>query len=310
MRRVQVLVNLKSGLGQSPMQTIRSLEECWDADDIDLIYQISRTVEDGKAKVRRAIESGVDTILVVGGDGMVNSIGPELIGTAVTLGVIPTGSGNGFARHFGIPLDPQQAARALRTARSVAIDVGTVNGRPFFVTCSLAADANLVKSFEKSPVRGIVPYVFAAAYELFDYKPQPHYACVDGEEEVVFQDPIVFTTANLTPYGGGAQIAPQARADDGRLELVVVQRKDLGALLPMLTGLFDGTFDRAPGVFSRRFRTLDVRRAEAAPVQVDGELAPAAGDVQIRVLNRALRVLIPAESPGGPPKRPAVPPPP
>ena len=67
-------------------------------------------------KVRRAIDRGTDTVLVVGGDGMVNTIGSELVNTDVRLGVVPAGSGNGFARHFKIPLHPIAAAQALLTA--------------------------------------------------------------------------------------------------------------------------------------------------------------------------------------------------
>ena len=127
-------------------------------------YQFSKSIGDSRNKVKDAIEHDVDTVIVVGGDGMINSIGNLLLGTGVILGVIPTGSGNGFARHFEIPLQPEKAIRSLAKGRVTEIDVGTANGRPFFITCSLAWDAAIVKSFEKSPVRGILPYVFAATY--------------------------------------------------------------------------------------------------------------------------------------------------
>lgn len=294
-RKVRVLMNPKSGIFSTFGGIQSALERFWDHADVDLSYQFSKSAEDGKAKTRRAIDDGVDTILVAGGDGMINSIGSVLIGSDVALGVIPTGSGNGFARHFNIPLIPEKAAQALANARRQRIDVGTANGRPFFVTCSLAWDAALVRTFDKSPVRGILPYVLAGAYELIAYKPQPFEVKIDGNGAKWFDDPLVFTLANLTQFGGGARIAPNACPDDGALELVVLERKDAPFLLGDLHRLFDGTVDQVSRVHSIRFSELDVHREKPAPVQVDGELMPATDDVSVRVLEKALTVLVPID---------------
>ena len=293
MRRVLVLVNPKSGLGRSMNRLVGATEAGWQGDDIDLYYQMSNSVADGQAKVRRALERGVDTILVAGGDGMVNTIGAQLIGSEVSFGVLPTGSGNGFARHFDIPLQPARAAVALRSATPQWIDVGEANGRPFFVTCGMAADASLMRHFEKSPVRGIAPYIFAAAYEIFEYTPQSFVVSLDGGPEESFDDVLAFTVANLTQFGGGAQIAPQACADDGLLEMVVVRRQDAAGLAMAIPSLFNGTLDRAPGVTMRRFQTMDVVRPQPGVIQVDGEVLDAPARIEVRVRRRALRVLVP-----------------
>ena len=294
-RRVRVLVNPKSGLGTS-FDVLREAVETRFGPAADVAYQFSRDVDDGRRKAERAVRDGVDVVLVAGGDGMVNSIGGALVGTPVALGVIPTGSGNGFARHFGIPLDVAEAVAALARARRRAIDVGTANGRPFFVTCSLAWDAAIARRFAAFPFRGIAPYVFAAAAELITYAPQAIHAVLDGAPAQTFSDPILFTVANLTQYGGGAQIAPKARPDDGLMELVVVLRPDLPRLLINVARLFNGTLDELPQVATRRFRQLDLHRAKATPIQLDGELVEAGRDVQIRLLPRALAVLVPAAS--------------
>ena len=294
-RRVMVLFNLRSGLAHSLSRLVAAIEEHWNAPEIDLFYQVSNSVADGQCKVRRALASGVDTILVAGGDGMINTIGAQLLGTEVAFGVLPTGSGNGFARHFDIPLQPVQAAAALRRAQPQWIDVGFANGRPFFVTCGMAADASLMRHFEKSPVRGIAPYAFAAAYELFEYTPQPFCVSLDGGPEERFDGVLAFTVANLTQYGGGARIAPQALADDGRLEMVVVPAGDPAKLAIMLPSLFNGTLDKAPGVVMRRFERMDVVRERPGVIQVDGELMESPARVEVRVHRHALRVLVPGE---------------
>lgn len=293
MRKVRVFINPKSGVSNAVGSIERVLTSTWDVDGIELTYQISKDVEDGRRKTRRAIEEGVDTILVVGGDGMVNSIGSELIGSPVALGVIPAGSGNGFARHFNIPLQPEPAAQALAKAKRRTIDVGTMNGRPFLVTCSLAWDGALVRTFDRSPVRGILPYVFAAVYEYLGYAPQPFEVVVDDEPARTFPDPVVFTIANLTQFGGGARIAPSAHADDGMLELVTVAQRDAPMVLPNLGKLFDGRIDTVPQVTTLRFSRMKVRRAKPGPVQLDGELLEAPAEVELGVLPKALNVLTP-----------------
>lgn len=293
LRRVRVLINPHSGTRGFTFALLRHIEEAWSAPGVDVAYQISGDIEDGREKARRAVADGVDSVLVVGGDGMVNTIGSELIGSGVALGVIPFGSGNGFARHFEVPLDGAAAAAALARATRCAIDVGYANGHPFFVTCSLAWDAALVKRFEQSPVRGVFPYVLAGAYGLFEYTPHAFHARFDDGRETEYDNPMVWTVANLTQFGGGARIAPTACPDDGFLELVTVSRRDSARALANLPRLFSGTLDTLPEVHTERFRSLTVRKDLPSALQIDGELLPDVTEVEFRVEPKALTVLVP-----------------
>ncbi|MCF7837125.1 MAG: diacylglycerol kinase family lipid kinase [Candidatus Marinimicrobia bacterium] len=293
-RKIRVLINPNSGSASSFDAIQEEIERGWDQPEQDITYQFSRDAADGQAKARRAVAEGVDTILVAGGDGMINSIGSELLSTDVALGVIPTGSGNGFARHFNIPLNPAKAVQTLVNARRQKIDVGVANGRPFFVTCSMAWDAALVRTFEKFPIRGVLPYVFAGVYEYLGYDPQPLEAVLDDGETLRIPDPVVFTVANLTQFGGGARIAPTACPDDGYLEVIIMRQRDWPRLLANINRLFDGTLDGLDEVMTRRCRKLTVRREKSAPLQMDGELCAADRHIKVDILHRALTILAPA----------------
>ena len=271
----------------------QALDAAWDKPGVELFYQFSQSKADGVAKAERAIAEGVDTILVSGGDGTVSTIGRVLVGSNVSLGVIPTGSGNGFARHFDIPLAPDRAVRALADAKPTSIDVGVVAGMPFFVTCSMAWDAAIVRSFDRSPVRGIIPYVLAGVQEFLEYRPQDIDVELDGGRMLHFRRPMLFTIANLTQYGGGARIAPQANPEDGELELVVGLQQDAPKLIANLARLFDGSINKLPELITRTFRKLTVRRKAAGAIQVDGELVEVGAEVEVSVIPRALRVLVP-----------------
>jgi YegS/Rv2252/BmrU family lipid kinase len=287
------MVNPKSGLPQSFTALRQALEQYWDLPGTELTYQFLQSAADGSAKAARAVSEGIDTILVAGGDGTINAVGQVLAGTDVSLGVLPAGSGNGFARHFEIPLSPAKAVRSLANAETKQIDVGVANGEMFFVTCSMAWDAAFVRSFQKSPIRGVLPYVFAGVNEFFRYTPQEICVNLDSGEELCFPDVLLFTVANMTQYGGGAKIAPQAKEDDGYLELVVALHQDVPMLIANLHRLFNGSVGRVPQVITRRFKTMTVRRKTHAEIQIDGDLVDMPAKLNVHVLPKALKVLVP-----------------
>ncbi len=292
-RTVRVLVNMKSGLMWSFDSLREAVARHWDIAGRKLTYQFCKSPSDGTSKAMEAVADNIDLVLVAGGDGTVNSIGCSLIGTDTCIGVIPSGSGNGFARHFGIPLGPAKAAAALADATIKSIDVGKVNGRPFLVTCSMAWDASIVRSFEKSLVRGVLPYIFAGVNEFFQYRPQPVRVRMDDREEVAYSDPIVFTVANLSQYGGGAVIAPNAESDDGCLEAIIALKRDVPQFLINFPRLFDGSVDKIKELITSKFRKLVVLRDNEADIQVDGELVSAGREISIEVVPSALNVLVP-----------------
>lgn len=293
LKRVRILVNRRSGFMWSFKKVQEAFDEYWDTPDNDLSYQFCKDPEDGRIKALRAAEQGVDVLLVVGGDGTINTTGAALIGTNTVLGTIPMGSGNGFARHFGIPLNPEEAALDLATAEVKAIDVGCVNDRPFLTTCSMAWDAAIVKSFQKSPVRGIMPYVFAGVYEFFDHKPQEIKAVLDTGETLSFPDPLVFTIANLTQYGANVHITTDAEPDDGLLELVVARKQDTPVLIKNVLSLKTRPLAELPRVEYRRFHKLRIERKEPGPIQVDGEVIEAPAKIEVKVFPKSLHVLVP-----------------
>jgi YegS/Rv2252/BmrU family lipid kinase len=296
MRKIRILINPRSGISQS-FRTLRmAVDEHLEKPETDLSYQFMQNKDDGIAKAKRAVDEKVDTVIVVGGDGTISSVGRVLVHTDTILGVIPTGSGNGFARHFGIDLRIDKAVEQLSKGRSKAIDVGVVNDVPFFVTCSMAWDGAIVRTFEKFPFRGIMPYIFAGVQEYFDYKRQNMHITFDDGAELDLEQPVILTLANMTQFGGGAVIAPHAEADDGQLEFVSALQRDFPLLLANLARLFDGSIEKIPNLYTRSTTGLEIRREEAGPIQVDGELLDMDADIRVHVLSHALQVLVPEAS--------------
>jgi diacylglycerol kinase (ATP) len=244
------------------------------------------------ALARAAVERGADVVCAWGGDGTVNEVARALIGGAAALGVVPAGSGNGLARTLGLP---RRAAAALATAlhgRERLIDAGEVDGRLFVCLAGLGLDAEVAARFEvgTGSGRGLLRYVRLTLAALLRYRPASYAIRVDG---AMLRGPaLLVVCANGRQYGNGAVVAPQARPDDGRLDLVVVEPRAVPAALWTARRLFTGTLDRAPGVRSRPFVAAEIQGPAPLAFHVDGEPCVGGPTVVVRVRPGALRVRV------------------
>lgn len=290
MGQTLVIANPKSGFGKANCDLSAMLRSVWPT-EVDV--HVSQSKTDTVERLAPANLGDTQTVLVAGGDGMINSVGSELLDRDIVMGVLPAGSGNGFARHFGIPLKLPKAAAALAQAQPRRMDVGMVNGTPFFVTASFAWDAALVETYERMPMRGVPSYGVAGVMELFRYHPQPFEVEFDDGSTESFPAPILFTVANLTQFGGGAVVAPHADPFDGELDLVEIDKSNIPNVIWRARAFFEHRWDETDAVRTRRFKSLHMTRAEPGPVQVDGEIMDASADVEITLRSGALRVLVP-----------------
>lgn len=289
------ILNPAAGKGRDPAVFETAVQRVMDPSGFP--YRLQRTERRGHAPelARAAQAEGFDVVVAIGGDGTVNEIARALIGSTVTLGLIPKGSGNGFAREFGIPLDPAAACRALLTARPLAIDVGRINDESFFNVAGFGLDAQIAWAFETSQAggrRGIWPYVTSGIREFFRYRPTPVTLRHDGGETMV--SPLLVAIANGKQYGSGAQIAPRAVINDGLLHLAVVEQAPWYRLLPALPKIFSGTFVDAPFLRTILTRRFSVEFSGDQPYHIDGEVrrAPA---LRADILPQALRFLTPPD---------------
>jgi len=228
-----------------------------------------------------------------------------LLGSSTTLGLVPVGSGNGLARTLGIPLRPEAAMEALQQAARRRMDVGMINGRPFLNVAGAGFDAHVGAEFHangrRGGRRGILTYVRLGLARSFSYRAQP---CRLQAGDHVFEGrALIVAFVNGRQYGGGAVVAPRARLDDGRLDIVVIEDAPVAEILLNAPRLFLGGLER----FSRYRHFLAPAAVLSASPPVlfhrDGEPEAAAERLEVTVQARALSVLVPrriAEDPAGP----------
>jgi len=276
--------------------------------EADLVW----TEQPGEATdlARAAVADGFERIVAVGGDGTINEIARTLVGPSVALALLPCGSGNGLARHAGVPLQPPRALELLidASARFVNIDTGAANGHPFFSVMGAGFDAEISLRFNRLARRGLVGYLRTGPGVFSSYHGET-VAIGDGNGRRVTMDAYLTAVANSDQYGNGARIAPGARVDDGLLDLVAVPRPGVVGALAMAARLFLGSFDRSPQVCRMRSARFVIERPAPGLIHTDGEPHETSARVEVVVLPRSLRLLVPGCSPiaGGNGPAPSVP---
>ncbi|MDE6000674.1 MAG: acylglycerol kinase family protein, partial [Bacteroidaceae bacterium] len=157
-KTIQFIVNPISGTSGKRF-VIKLIEEYLDKSRYnDYTIVQTRWVGHATELAKEAARQGVDVVCAIGGDGTVNEVAGGLVHTQTALAIIPSGSGNGLARHLRIPTDPLSAIKIINRGLVHTMDYGVVNGRPFFCTCGVGFDAFISQRFAESGKRGPVAY--------------------------------------------------------------------------------------------------------------------------------------------------------
>ena len=240
---------------------------------------------------RSMIGDGAATLVAWGGDGTINEVATEAVPRGVSVGIVPGGSGNGFARELGLNRRPADALRIAIGGPERWVDTGTLNGRLFVNAAGMGLDAHLAAVFNGMTRRGPMEYFKAGLAELLVYQPAEYAVCAD--EVSLRRTALLVTASNGRQYGSGAMIAPGARLDDGKLDLVLLPALSPIPLLWYARRLFTGTVDTVPGVQTIQVTTAQIDSEGVIPFHVDGEAFSAAGPLEVTVQPRTLRVRVP-----------------
>ena len=235
----------------------------------------------------------VATVIAWGGDGTVNEVGSALAFTPAALAIVPSGSGNGLARELRIPLTPRDALAIALDGRDRMMDAGEIEARLFFNVAGIGLDARVAHRFAADGLvrRGFARYLEITAGELMSRHADQCSIAVDGT--TIRANAMLIAIANSRQYGNGALIAPNARIDDGQLDVVVIQDRSPMRALMQVPRVFLGQLGRVPGVTMLQGR--DVRLAFDGPVpyHADGEPFLGGAVMTARIRPSALRVRVP-----------------
>lgn len=283
-----VIMNPVSGGGKN-QETAKQIEKLLAERGETVCFFPTECEGDGDHQVRLALEAGCDSIICIGGDGTLSEIVDAMANSGKTLYIVPSGTGNDFARAFGLPKDPFEAFKAQLDGEDAYIDCGSLNGRAFINVSGSGFDVEVLRKTEelKAVYPGEQAYTKAVLAVLGSYKAFESEISIDGGVFKPYSGTIV-EVANGKYFGGGMLVAPKSSYQDGMFDVVLVDRVPR-MLIPFLLPLFKlGLHVYLPIGHVIRAKELTMR-AKGMVINIDGNLQQM-DEAHYQVMQGALRV--------------------
>jgi YegS/Rv2252/BmrU family lipid kinase len=296
-RRICLIVNPSAGGGRAA-RALPAVESALRDSGVELRTSSTRDLDHARGLADTAAAAG-ETAVTLGGDGLIGAVADALRAhPAAVLGILPGGRGNDLARVLGIPADPVAACATIAGGVERPLDLGEVDGRAFIGIASAGFDSDANRIANQAPARlGNLVYAYGALRALAAWTPARFEIELDppGERQVFTGFSVA--AANSRAYGGGMFLAPAAKLDDGRLDVVVSERVSKFRFLANLPRVFKGTHVKLPSVHV--FRAAEVRISADRPFVLYADGDPI-GELPalVRALPGAVRVLVPSGGSG------------
>lgn len=291
-KKVLFIVNKHAGTGYQAEVEGRMTDIC-------ARYDSECTIEFTQARghavelASRAGAQGFHFVVAVGGDGTINEVAQGALACNIPMGIIPRGSGNGLARHLGIPLKIPGGLEILFNSEVLAMDTFMVNGKLSLNVSGIGFDGRIANLFGGKTKRGLAGYVNLTLKEYFAFNEFDSVITVNGQ--VLNRKSFIIAIANSSQYGNNARIAPRASVCDQLLHINLL-KKIPGYRLDFVYQLFSGQLKES--IFSEVLEapSLHITTSKPIPYHIDGEPCGVNHEFNIELMPAALQVLVPNKS--------------
>lgn len=258
-------------------------------------FQLIETQSKGHATeiANKAVKDKTEIIVACGGDGTVNEVAKSIVHTDSILGILPNGSGNGFAMHIGMGRNSKKAIHKINTAHIKTIDTCTVNEEFFLNLAGIGFDALIAHRAESGKKRGFQMYIGMISKELIKFKAEDYTVQTDNEK---IQGPYsVIAVANAAMYGYNFTIAPLAELTDGLLDVVFVKKAPLIRTIGASWRLLNNSLYKSPLVEIKKTKEVIISIDKPYYYHIDGESFEFNEDLHFKVVPKSLKVLFPED---------------
>lgn len=283
----KALFILNPGAGVQPFNFIISKD--LDRRKNELVCLKSFTVDDTSKIVRDNINHH-KVFIAAGGDGTVHTVATELVGSEKILGVLPLGSGNGFAKEFGFNINIRTLLSNIAKGESMDIDVIDINNRMCLNVAGIGLDSFVAHSFNELKLRGFLPYVWLTFKTFLELR--PFHVTIKSEGKVIISEKLfVLTIANTRQFGNNAFIAPEARPNDGMMDIVMIKPfpKIFGSVFVLR--LFTKQINKSKYVSHFKTNKEITIETEESRFHIDGEPLDIKGNAVVKIRKETLKVL-------------------
>lgn len=288
MKNIAFIVNPISGT-KAKNRVGKLIRELLDLQQFSPTVVVTEYAGHATQLARQFALEGYYAVVAVGGDGTVNEVATGLIDSNTALGIVPNGSGNGFARHLDISTRMNRAIEMLNSSEVINVDYGLVNDIPFFSTCGVGFDAVVAQDFSDSN-RGFKGYVQSIFKDLFQYKPETYHLSGEGIDQTTIAFLVSF--ANAGQWGYDAYIAPKASVQDGWLDVAIVSEFPMVAAAGLALSLFTKNIDEKLYMTTIRTKELTLTRNSDGPMHIDGTPMTMPTELHVKIVEDGLKVLV------------------
>ena len=242
-----------------------------------------------------SVNANADMIVASGGDGTINEVAGCVVGTEVTLGIIPAGSGNGLASNLNIPKNFTSALNIIKKGVVVKIDVGTVDGNYFFSNSGIGFDAQVIKNYEASNERTITSYLKSSMKALKELASENTYS-VKIDDKIIECQPFMIFVSNSNELGYNLSLTPKASLMDGELDVLIVTKiNKIKALLFAFLMIFNKHEHlKEVQIFKAKNIIAISKKIQHIEFQLDGEVKKSKSNtLHFSILKNSLKLIVP-----------------
>src|ERR1044071_9793738 len=289
-KKVFFIINRFSGTGYQDSIEGRIIDACA---ALNYSCTIEHTRQRGHATelAQTAVAEKFDLAFAVGGDGTVNEVAQGLIGSHVTMGILPKGSGNGLARHLGIPMKFSSALKLLKSSQVINMDTMSINGKLSVNVSGIGFDGHVAGMFGKNGKRGLAGYTKLVLKEFISYNEFEADVVLDGTPHQAHS--FIIALANSSQFGNNARVAPLASVCDELIDVCFIRKVPFSHVVGFATKMFTGTLDRSSLVKIYKGKKISIVFPRPVAFHIDGEPQLPATEFDVHVDAGRLRMLVP-----------------
>jgi len=255
----------------------------------ELTFSKTLTIEHTETLINNNFDK-YSVFIAAGGDGTVHTVASQLVNSNKILGVLPLGSGNGFAKEFGFKMNVKSLLSDIKKADSLNIDIIEINDKLCLNVAGIGLDSFVAHSFNNLKLRGFLPYILLTMKTFLQLRPF-HVTIKCEGKEIVSEKLFVLTIANTRQFGNNAFIAPEAKPNDGIIDIVLIKPfpKILGPVF--ILRLFTKRINKSKYVRHIKTDKEFVIQTDETRFHIDGEPLKISGEIVVKIKREALKVL-------------------
>ena len=287
MKKILFIINPISGVGKQKVIE-KLIDEHLDKNLFDYRIVYTQHPKHAITIAKQAAADKYHIVVAVGGDGSVNETAKALVNTNTVMAIIPTGSGNGLARHLEIPLNLIDAMKLINSGKEKQIDTIELNNETFVNVAGIGFDALIGHEFAKFGKRGFSSYVKIVFRELRRYKAQEYQLIIDNKS--IHRKAFLISFANGSQWGNNAHIAPLADVSDGVMDIAILKNFNLISVAAIARRLFGKTLHLSKRLEIIKAKEVKVKQT-ASIAHLDGEPIESGNELYIKVNPLSLKVI-------------------